>query len=184
MIKTISLQIITIILLALFFNLSVFSISFAQNNNNPSGLEVPRFSSTRSKPINVRVGPGKRYEIAWVYVKSGIPIEVIAEFDVWRKIKDHEEEVGWIHQSLVSSVRTGLIKSDVNEAVSLLAKGEIGAKVKAFLGSNYPLRLKNCDGKWCEVSIKYLDNDEKEKTISGYLEQSKVWGVYKNEKFD
>ncbi len=157
---------------------------FAQSSSNPSGLEVPRFASTRSKPINVRVGPGKRYDIAWIYVKSGIPIEVIAEFDVWRKIRDHEKEEGWIHQSLVSSARAGLIKSDIDENVSLLSKAEVGAIVKAFLGAEYPLILKSCDGKWCEVVIKYSDNGEKEKTISGYLEQSKVWGVYENEKFD
>ena len=53
--------------------------------DNPSGLPLPRFASTRSDPINVRVGPGTKYEIAWTYLKPGVPVEIVQEFDTWRK---------------------------------------------------------------------------------------------------
>jgi len=158
--------------------------AFAQAKTNPSGLEVPRFSSTRSKPINVRVGPGKKYKISWIYVKSAIPIEVIQEFDVWRKIRDVEGEEGWIHQSLVSSARIAQIKSDIVAPVALLSMPETGAKILANLNADYQVPLKKCDGEWCEAKITYKVDGQREKTVSGYILQSSIWGVYENEKFD
>ena len=64
--------------------------------DNPSGLPLPRFATTRSDPINVRVGPGTKYEVAWTYLKSGIPVEIVQEFDTWRKIRDVDGTEGWV----------------------------------------------------------------------------------------
>ena len=55
-----------------------------QAADTPSGLPLPRFATIRSTPVNVRVGPGTRYDITWVYVKSGQPVEIVQEFDTWR----------------------------------------------------------------------------------------------------
>ena len=79
--------------------------SLAQDN--PSGLPLPRFATTRSEPINVRVGPGTKYEVSWTYLKSGIPVEIVQEFDTWRKIRDVDGAEGWVHQTLLSGVRAG-----------------------------------------------------------------------------
>ncbi len=174
--------------LAIMFVMIFTAPIYAQSSSNPSGLEVPRYSSTRSKPINVRMGPGKKYEISWVYVKSAIPVEVIAEFDVWRKIKDHEGDEGWIHQSLISSSRYGQIKQIDDKIefkqVALLDQADENSKPKAWLGLDYPLQILNCDKKWCEVRVKFSLNGAKEKTLSGYILQSNIWGVYENEIFD
>src|SRR5690606_20036163 len=75
---------------------------------NPSGLPLPRFATTRSTPINVRVGPGTRYAVAWVDVKAGTPVEIIQEFDTWRKIRDVDGAEGWVHQNLLSGKRAGI----------------------------------------------------------------------------
>ncbi len=178
--------VISSLFLISFFSSQIFPMQvYAQSNTtaNPSGLKVPRFSSTRSKPINVRVGPGKKYEISWVYVKSGIPIEVIAEFDVWRKIKDYDGSEGWIHQSLVSSKRVALIKEELDKQ-ALFAKPNENTKIIAWLGASYPLELKKCDIKWCEIQIKFISNGKKEKSLKGFILRSKIWGIYKNENFD
>jgi SH3-like domain-containing protein len=74
---------------------------------NPSGLPLPRFATTRSEPINVRVGPGQKYDIAWTYLKAGVPVEIIQEFDTWRKIRDVDGTEGWIHQNLLTGTRAG-----------------------------------------------------------------------------
>ncbi len=95
----------------------------AQENANPSGYPLPRFASLRSEPINVRKGPGIRYEVAWVFVKEGLPVEIIQEFDTWRKIRDLDGQEGWIHQNLLSGRRTGYIAPWNPEAkVPILAR--------------------------------------------------------------
>ena len=60
---------------------STVAPSMAMAAEGPSGLPLPRFVTTRSNPINVRVGPGTKYGVAWVYVKAGTPVEIIQEFD-------------------------------------------------------------------------------------------------------
>ncbi|MCP5118245.1 MAG: hypothetical protein GY953_46110, partial [bacterium] len=64
----------------------------------PSGLPVPRFVSLKSSRVNVRVGPGESYGIAWVFVKPGLPIEVVQEYDNWRRIRDADGAMGWVFQ--------------------------------------------------------------------------------------
>src|SRR5262245_17299828 len=96
----------------LFAILALAAAAFAETaalaQDNPSGLPLPRFATTRSSPINVRVGPGTRYDVAWVYVKPGTPVEIIQEFDTWRKIRDFDGSEGWVHQNLLSGNRAGL----------------------------------------------------------------------------
>ncbi len=74
-----------------------------------SGLPLPRFASLGSSKINVRVGPGQKYEVAWIFIQNGLPIEIIQEFDAWRKIRDSEGAEGWIHKTLLSGRRTALV---------------------------------------------------------------------------
>ena len=71
----------------------------------PTGLPVPRFVSLRSAEVNVRTGPGTRYPVEWVFVKRDIPVEITAEFDTWRRIRDWEGTEGWVHQSMLSGKR-------------------------------------------------------------------------------
>ena len=71
---------------------------------------LPRFVSTRSAPINVRVGPGTRYDIAWIFKKPGLPVEITQEYDTWRKIRYVDGDEGWIHQSLLIGRRTAIVQ--------------------------------------------------------------------------
>ncbi len=149
-----------------------------------SGLKLPRFVSTHSKPINIRVGPGKKYDIAWVFVKSGVPVEVINEFDTWRKIRDFSGAEGWIHQTLLSNKRTGRINISSDEQISLYEKSMEQSDVLAKIGTDYPLAMKQCDGTWCEIIIQYENDREKQVSLNGYVRQSTIWGVYEQEKFE
>ncbi len=99
----------------------------------PSGLPLPRFVTTRSEPINVRVGPGTRYDIAWVYVKAGTPVEIIQEFDTWRKIRDVDGSEGWLHQNLLQGKRAGLVApwKSPDEQVALRRSAERDARTSA-----------------------------------------------------
>ena len=156
------------------------SPSVAQSEN-PSGLPLPRFAPTRSEPTNVRVGPGPKYDIAWTYLKSGIPVEIIQEFDTWRKIRDADGDEGWIHQNLLTGTRAGYV-------APLIANGEIPLRagqsdesgIRARLGAGLKVTISECDGAWCQVSA----SGQGSSVYSGYLHQEELWGVYPDEVFD
>lgn len=153
--------------------------------DNPSGLPLPRFATTRSTPINVRVGPGTKYEVVWTYLKAGIPIEIIQEFDTWRKIRDVDGDEGWVHQNLLSGTRAGYVTPLMaNGEIALRADKSDDAGVRAQLGPGLRVQIKECDGEWCEVSAAQQIDEHRSSTYSGYLHQEEIWGVYPDEVFD
>jgi SH3-like domain-containing protein len=153
--------------------------------DNPSGLPVPRFVSTRSEPINVRVGPGTKYDIAWVYVKAGLPVEIVAEFDVWRKIRDVDGSEGWVHQNLLIGNRAGYVAPWAKgEEIPLRNRAGEDGGIRAYLTPGYKVDISSCDGTWCAVSATDHPESGRPATYAGYLPQSELWGVYKGEKFD
>ncbi len=152
---------------------------------NPSGLPLPRFASTRSDPINVRVGPGTKYEVAWTFLQSVIPVEIVQEFDTWRKIRDVDGAEGWVHQNLLQGTRAGY-------ATPLLANGEVAlrasaadtAALRARLGAGFKVILKQCDGAWCEVTATGPAGNGRPASYAGFVRQEELWGVYPDEVFD
>jgi SH3-like domain-containing protein len=154
-------------------------------SDNPSGLPLPRFASTRSDPTNVRVGPGTKYDVAWTYLKPALPVEIIQEFDTWRKIRDVDGAEGWVHQNLLQGTRAGY-------AAPLLANGEVAmrqdpadsADVRARLGAGFKVIIKQCDGSWCEVTATSTDAGGRSTSYTGYVRQEELWGVYPDETFD
>ena len=74
-----------------------------------SGLPVPRFVSLKSDRVNVRAGPNKDQEVRWVYTRAGMPVEITAEFENWRRIRDWEGAEGWVYHSLLSGKRTAVV---------------------------------------------------------------------------
>lgn len=150
--------------------------------DNPSGLPLPRFVTTRSSPINVRVGPGTKYDIAWNFMVSGVPVEIVQEFDTWRKIRDTEGSEGWVHQSLLAGARAGY-------ATPLAANGEVTMRVnrnetasaRARLSAGVRVAISECDGNWCQIAA---GPPGERASFSGWVRQEELWGVYPEEKFD
>ena len=70
-----------------------------------TGLDIPRFVSLKSNDANLRIGPSINYPIEIKYVKQNLPIEIIEEFDVWRKVKDYDNNIGWLHKSLIKGCK-------------------------------------------------------------------------------
>ena len=77
-----------------------------------SGLTLPRFVSLRASEVNMRTGPGTRYPIAWVYKQRNLPVEIVDEFDTWRRIRDWEGSEGWVHQSMLHGRRSIMVVED------------------------------------------------------------------------
>jgi SH3-like domain-containing protein len=62
-----------------------------------SGLPVPRFVSLKADRVNVRSGPNTDQDVRWVYTRAGMPVEIIAEFENWRRIRDWQGADGWVY---------------------------------------------------------------------------------------
>jgi SH3-like domain-containing protein len=153
-------------LILIFFSLAALA------DDNPDGstnLPLPRFASLKSNEINVRAGPGLVYPIKWVYTRKNLPVEIIAEYEYWRKIRDVKGDEGWIHRAMLSGFRYGIISKkqadifdDNDEKSEILAKIEQGTQIK----------IKKCDDKFCKIEVE---------EISGYLLRDAIWGIYKDE---
>lgn len=166
----------------------VVTPSFAQQTG-PSGLPLPRFVSLGSPKINVRHGPGQKYQVAWIFTQSGLPVEIIQEFDTWRKVRDSDGDEGWIHQSLLSGRRTGIIAPWLHEqsqAIPLYARADRGAPLRAQLAPKVLVNVQECAESWCEISGRFQPEGENASAINfkGWVEQQFVWGVYADEEFD
>src|SRR5271166_4566254 len=74
-----------------------------------TGLPVPRFVSLKSDRVTVRAGPTKDQDVRWVFTRLALPVEVTAEFENWRRIRDREGAEGWVYHSLLSGRRTVLV---------------------------------------------------------------------------
>lgn len=142
----------------------------------PSGLPLPRFVSLKSERVNMRVGPGRDYKVEWMFVRKGLPIEIIQEFDNWRKVRDSEGAEGWILQSLLSGRRTALAApwqaGEEGAHVSLHADPDEAAPVRAKLEPNVLVSVNSCNGDWCRVEARGHD---------GHIRQNQLWGVYPGE---
>jgi SH3-like domain-containing protein len=141
-----------------------------------SGLLVPRFVSLKSDRVNVRSGPNKDQDVRWVYTRAGMPVEITAEFENWRRIRDWEGAEGWVYHSLLSGKRTAVVVPKLNaELVPLYESADIQSVVIARLQSSVLGSLKSCDGKWCQFSGK---------AFNGWVRQDRLWGAYPNERVE
>lgn len=153
---------------------------------NPSGLPLPRFATTRSTPINVRVGPGVKYDVAWVYKIAGTPVEIVQEFDTWRKIRDFDGSEGWVHQNLLSGARAGLVApwGKPGDRIALRSGDGEDAGINAWVGPGFPVKISKCDGTWCEVTATDHPPGGRPANYHGFVPQAQLWGAYAGEAFD
>lgn len=157
---------------------------FAAAAETPSGLPLPRYVTTRSTPINVRVGPGTKYDVSWVYKVAGTPVEIIQEFDVWRKIRDVDGSEGWVHQNMLSGVRAGYVSNEAGAQVPIRVSADEEAGVAAIVTAGFPVKIQSCDGNWCAVVATDHSSEGHPASYAGFLPEADLWGVYKGESFD
>ncbi len=135
-----------------------------------TNLPLPRFVSFRTDPINMRTGPGVRYPIDWVYSRRGLPVEVVAEFDTWRRINDPEGSNGWVHTSMLSSRRTAIVIGGLRP---LRRTSENEGQILAQLEPGVIVSLQRCPiGSYCRIEID---------GVQGWMRRDHLWGVFADE---
>jgi SH3-like domain-containing protein len=144
--------------------------------SSTSGLPVPRYVSLKSDHVNVRAGPTKDNDVAWVYTRSGLPVEITAEFENWRRVRDSEGAEGWVYHSLLSGRRTAVITmKSKDDLAALYERADPASAVTARLQAGVVAQVKHCAAGWCHVAGNGFD---------GWIEQPRLWGVYADEKVD
>ncbi len=143
-----------------------------------SGLPLPRFVSLKSDRVNVRAGPSRDHDVLWVFTRAGLPVEITAEFENWRRIRDWEGAEGWVYHTLLSGKRTALVSPQAKGGQNLLPlyeKADGHAAIAAKLQSGVLGSVRRCDSGWCRVQGQGFD---------GWIEQARLWGVYPNERLE
>jgi SH3-like domain-containing protein len=153
------------------FLLLLPTLAYAGDATKPSvsGLPIPRFVSLKADNVHWRVGPGRDYPIEWTYVKRGLPVEIVAEYDVWRKVRDFEGTEGWVHQQRLSGRRMAMVTGDL---LKLYRRPQNDAPLLAKIETGVLVRLLSCEAQWCRIEADGM---------RGFVQRDGIWGVYPNE---
>jgi SH3-like domain-containing protein len=132
-------------------------------------LPVPRFVTLRSDQVNLRTGPGDRYPIDWVLTRRNMPVEIVAEFSNWRKIRDFDGATGWVQERMVTGRRNVIVRGQIR---SLRDQPASDAAVIARAEAGVIAKLLECNPDWCRIEAN---------SVAGWLKREEVWGVYPKE---
>lgn len=140
-----------------------------------TGLPMPRFAATRSEEVNIRSGPGSRYPVEWVLKRRDMPLEIIREHDVWRRVRDWQGTEGWVQTGLLTGRRSFVVVG--HEAV-LHRRADAESDALARLAVGVIGRIRACDAgsTWCQVQVATPSG-----SVRGYLPRSTFWGSYRGE---
>ena len=134
--------------------------------------DLPRFASIRAGEANLRTGPGKRYPVEWVLVKRHMPVEIVAEFENWRQVRDISGTVGWVHRSMLSGRRTMVVMGGQQR----LHRGpSADSEVVALVDSKVVGKLLSCNETWCRIEVAGM---------RGWMRRDRLWGIRRGEKLE
>ena len=143
-----------------------------------SGLPVPRFVSLKSDRVNVRGGPNKDQDVRWVYTRAGMPVEITAEFENWRRIRDSEGAEGWVYHSLLSGKRTA--RGGADSARTSWCRSTTAPDAEAAVVAH------------CKPGVlgtlkslhRHLVPSSPARASTAGSSRTRLWGVYPNEKVE
>ena len=134
---------------------------------------VPRFASFASDKVYMREGPTYRHPILWVYHRRGLPVEIVAQYDVWRKVRDADGTTGWVHASMIAERRTVVVTSPrpvAGAAFETMPRSPI----LALAQTGVVAKLEACEADACEIEAG---------ETQGWIEKKNIWGVRVGEIF-
>jgi len=134
--------------------------------------KVLRYVSQRTEKAYLREGPTYAHRVLWVYRHKGYPYAVLAEFDVWRRVRAADGAVGWMSASMLSDQRTVLVTGQGRAKISESASG---GKTVALADPGATAALEACAPATCRIHGEGID---------GWIARDRIWGVGANEVFD
>lgn len=130
------------------------------------GPVLPRFASLAAPKVYLRRGPAFGDRILWIYHRKGLPVEIVDQYDVWRRVRMPDGAVGWVHHAMLSSTRTVVV---VGLAKAAIRNGPgPTAKLIAMAEPGVIARLDRCQGPVCDVRVSGMN---------GWIERAALWGA-------
>ena len=164
---------LSLLVLSLGLTLGLAARAQAQQTGPATGLQVPRYVSLKYDRVNLREGPSREHRTSWVFQRAGLPIEITAEFETWRRVRDSEGTEGWVLQTVLSGRRTALVAPWKKDGLMVLQAKAGSGEMIARLQPGVIANIKSCDDKFCHIFGDGYD---------GYIEKISLWGVYPDEK--
>lgn len=144
------------------FVASFLALSAAHAASSAAVGQLPRMASLKKGEVNVRSGPGNQYPILWVYQRPGYPVQLLARYDNYWKIRDVEGEEGWVFIGMVSPRLTGVVEGDT--PAPLYRRNEATSPVVARLSPGVIVVLEDpCADGWCHGQVE---------GVKGYVKQT------------
>lgn len=132
----------------------------------PSGLPVPRWVSIKVDPARARAGPSEDHRVLWIYHARGVPVQVVAENQFWRRICDPEGGLAWVHSRVVDGRRTVMNMQPAQLPLRTAPKDN--ARVRAYLVPRSVASLERCKDGWCQVKVG---------SVEGWASEKALWGA-------
>ena len=145
--------------------LIIFLVLFIFTVNN-SFAESEYYLTLRSSKVNLRQGPSLNHPIKLVYKKKFLPVLILDKSYNFRKIKDHENNSGWIHISQLSKKKAAIV---IDVEAYIFSSNTIYSKPLAISKRGKLLLIKKCKKDWCKISSK---------NIKGWIKKESLWGLY------
>lgn len=137
-----------------------------------TGFPMPRYVTMRATEGNARRGPSRSHRIDWVFTHRHMPMMVVAEHGHWRRVIDRDGAGGWMHYTLLSGSRSGIVEADM---LPLHARPDPTSNVRARVEYGVAGRLDECIPGWCRMEVGGFE---------GWVDASALWGVEPGEVFD
>ena len=124
------------------------------------------FLTLRNEKVNLRQGPSFDYPIKIFYKKKFLPVLIQDKSDNFRKIKDHENNSGWIHISQLSKKKAAIT---IDDNLILFSSSTIFSNPIAVLEKGRLVRIKKCTEDWCKINSG---------EFKGWLQKKNLWGLF------
>ncbi len=139
----------------------------AEGRTTPSGLPIPRYVSLKFGTVNARGGPGDDYKLDWIYHVKGLPLQVVAETDEWRRVCGPDGAIAWVHKRTVAEHRT-VMRTDPTD-LTLRRRPTDAAEASSILLGHALADLKACADGWCKLQVGHVGG--------GWAREDQVWGA-------
>lgn len=146
-----------------------FLIAAAGLLANPARADDPKtpyWAAIRAEEVNMRVGPGEDYRIAWVYHRQHLPLKVLRMMEGWRLVQDPDGAQGWVLARLLTRERSGFVAG--KDPAEMHEQANASSKLLWRLAPGVVGKLGNCGSGWCQIAVG---------PRQGYVEQARVWGA-------
>ena len=123
------------------------------------------FLTLRYDKVNLRQGPSKEYPVKIFYKKKFLPVLVQDISDNFRKVRDHENNTGWIHISQLSKKKAAIT---IDQDQLVFSKPSIYSKPLVMLKKGKLCKIKKCKDKWCKIKVE---------NFKGWIKKNTLWGL-------